>query len=329
MTSYSRRKIFVLFVALPLIGIIFLFTSFNIFNNEHVERNSQEDTIYNIQFYRLSLAKEYYQFLKVNNLWDDYIFNNEFSEINIQKLVKRLRQTGDFKSDTQDSIGLQQALLSYQLRHCISETGILTPETVLELNRPISDVITQIQKNMERAQKLPVSLGEKYIYVNIADYQLQLMEKGKKNTEMHVIVGKTYRKTPVFSANLTHIVFNPDWIIPPTILREDILPLVKKDVNYLSRKNMNVYKLNSDGSKTMVKATAIDWKNTSAGNFPYQIVQKPGKNNPMGFVKFLFPNSYNVYMHDTPSKELFERPDRAFSSGAYAYPMQNYLLPNY
>jgi murein L,D-transpeptidase YcbB/YkuD len=124
-------------------------------------------------------------------------------------------------------------------------------------------------------------------------------------------VGKTYRKTPVFREDMTYLELNPTWTIPPTILKKDILPKMKKDPSYLQKKNMQV--LTRDGK--VVDPGTIDWSSVSAKGFPYMIRQTPGPHNALGRVKFMFPNSHMVYLHDTPSKALFNRSSRAFSSG--------------
>jgi murein L,D-transpeptidase YcbB/YkuD len=124
-------------------------------------------------------------------------------------------------------------------------------------------------------------------------------------------VGKPYRKTPVFREDITYLELNPTWTVPPTILAKDILPKVKKDPSYLQKKNMQV--LTRDGK--VVDPDSIDWSSISARGFPYILRQTPGPHNALGRVKFMFPNSHMVYLHDTPSKELFKRSNRAFSSG--------------
>jgi murein L,D-transpeptidase YcbB/YkuD len=125
------------------------------------------------------------------------------------------------------------------------------------------------------------------------------------------VVGKPYRKTPVFRADMTYIVLNPDWTVPPTILRKDVLPAIVRDPSYLTQKRMDVV----DRNGRVVDPASIDWKDVSARSFPYSIRQRPGDDNSLGRIKFIFPNPHFVFLHDTPSRELFARDERLFSSG--------------
>jgi murein L,D-transpeptidase YcbB/YkuD len=128
---------------------------------------------------------------------------------------------------------------------------------------------------------------------------------------MRAIVGKEYRKTPVFSGRITYIVFSPNWTVPPVILRNDVIPELLKGPAYLEKKNMIL--LRPDGSE--IAYSAIDWSKVSKNNFPYLVRQNPGPENALGRVKFMFPNVYDIYIHDTPSRGYFARDDRAMSSG--------------
>jgi L,D-transpeptidase YcbB len=154
-------------------------------------------------------------------------------------------------------------------------------------------------------------LGERYIKVNIANFELQVIEKDKIVFMSHAIVGRSFRETPIFSSMLTYLVLNPDWTIPPTILYEDIIPAVVNNPNYLAKNQLKV--LRNDGSE--VNPLSIDWDSIATYGFPYRVLQNPGPKNALGSVKFIFPNKYNVYIHDTPSRYLFNRTDRPFSSG--------------
>ena len=124
------------------------------------------------------------------------------------------------------------------------------------------------------------------------------------------MVGKTYRKTPVFRGDIAYMEFNPTWTIPPTILRQDTLPAIKRDPGYLARKNIRVI----DRNGKFVDPATVDWQQYTRG-LPYTLRQDPGPKNALGTVKFIFPNEHFVFLHDTPSLELFDRPERAFSSG--------------
>ena len=154
-------------------------------------------------------------------------------------------------------------------------------------------------------------LPGKYLIVNIAGFQVFLVENGKKIWETRVQVGRPYHATPVFKDTVRYLDFNPTWTVPPGILRNETLPAIRKDPNYLSRNNMSVV----THSGTIVDPSSIDWAATASKGFPHMIRQEPGPHNALGRVKFMFPNQYMVYLHDTPSKGLFARSERAFSHG--------------
>lgn len=147
--------------------------------------------------------------------------------------------------------------------------------------------------------------------VNIANYRLFMIDGTDTLISMRVAVGKEYRETPVFNARMTYIVFSPTWTVPPTILKNDVISELKKGSDYLAKKNMKI--LRFDG--TEISYDEIHWKNISKNNFPYMVRQSPGSDNALGRVKFMFPNSNNIYIHDTPTKGTFARDDRAVSSG--------------
>jgi murein L,D-transpeptidase YcbB/YkuD len=125
------------------------------------------------------------------------------------------------------------------------------------------------------------------------------------------VVGKPYRQTPIFRSEMTYLVLNPTWTVPPTILAQDMLPAQRKDPGYLARKGLQVI----DARGAVVPTSSIDWAHATPGNFKYALRQPPGPDNALGRVKFMFPNSYSVYLHDTPSRNLFEKSERAASSG--------------
>ena len=158
---------------------------------------------------------------------------------------------------------------------------------------------------------MPLKVTEKYIIVNIANYKLDLISGTDTLISLRVIVGKETRSTPVFNEQLSYIVFSPTWTIPNTILMDDVLPELLKGPEYLEKRNMRL--LRNDG--TELKYNEIDWSVITKDNFPYMVRQNPGPGNALGQVKFMFPNAYNVYIHDTPSKRYFAREERDMSSG--------------
>ncbi|WP_143961105.1 L,D-transpeptidase family protein [Litoribacter populi] len=242
-----------------------------------------------------------------------------------QRLGKELEDPEDEEINVFD-LKLEQKIKQFQEENGLTPDGVVGRGTMDALNIPVQSRIENIEANLERWRWLSDNLGERYVKVNIANYEMQVIENDKPVFVSRAIVGKHYRQTPVFSARMNHLVFAPTWTVPPTILWNDVIPAVKKDPNYLASKNMQV--LTRDGKP--VDAKSIDWKNVSRSNFSYMIRQSPGKDNALGNVKFMFPNQYNVYIHDTPTRNLFAHTDRSFSSGCIriSKPMEfaEYLL---
>ncbi len=205
------------------------------------------------------------------------------------------------------------ALKRFQRRHGLSPDGVLGPRTLAELNVSVEERIRQIEINLERWRWLPKSLGERRIEVNTADFRLRVVEDGQTVMSMPVIVGTGYRKTPVFSARMTYLEFAPYWFVPPTILREDKLPRIKRDPGWVKRRHFDI--VSWKGPERSIDPWSIDWTDMEAKRFPGVLRMQPGPWNPLGRVKFMFPNRYAVYLHDTNERHLFRRNIRSFSSG--------------
>jgi murein L,D-transpeptidase YcbB/YkuD len=236
-------------------------------------------------------------------------------------LRQRLRGSGDLLAH--DEVGesgelfdkvTAAALARFQLRHGLVGDGVLGAKTLAALNVSVEARIRQIELNLERWRWLPKDLGDRHILVNIADFQLTVMEGELVAMTMPVVVGTAYRKTPVFSARMDHLIFAPYWTVPSTILREDKLPKIKADPGYVQRQHFEIVR-GTEGNPIFLDPWAISWKRVTAATFPGQLRQKPGPKNPLGRVKFMFPNAFDVYLHDTPEKHLFGRDARTFSSG--------------
>jgi L,D-transpeptidase YcbB len=252
----------------------------------------------------------------------------------VSNLRKRLGITeGELKTDSADMDLFDEALrdevVIFQQRNGLNTDGVVGKATIEALNIPVEERIETIEANLERWRWISDDLGEKYIRVNIANFELRVIENNKSVFESPVIVGRQYRETPVFSSLLKYLILNPDWVVPPTILEKDVLPLVMKDRSYLAKNNMKILK--SDG--TEIDTSAIDWNSMTEKSFPYMIRQEPGLKCPLGKVKFVFPNEYDVYIHDTPSHSLFSQNIRTFSSGCIrinnAIELAGYLLQDY
>jgi murein L,D-transpeptidase YcbB/YkuD len=231
-------------------------------------------------------------------------------------LRQRLQSTGDLADAPSDDpvvfdAALKRAVITFQKRHGLVPDGAVGPTTLAALNVPVEQRIDQIRVNLERIRWVYRELPADYVIVDIAGFHVYLVQAGEIVWQARAQVGKPYRDTPVFRDSMKYLEFNPTWTVPPTILREDILPRLKRDPGYLNERNMQVLSF----SRKPVDASTIDWHSVSADHFPYLLRQGPGPDNALGRVKFMFPNAHAIYIHDTPSKSLFARSERAFSSG--------------
>lgn len=206
---------------------------------------------------------------------------------------------------------LQAAVARFQARHGVEPDGAVGKRTLAELNVPAAGRVDQIRVNLERLRWVARDRVGDHLMVDIPGYTARLYLGGQRIWDSKVVVGRPYRKTPAFRADLAYLVLNPRWVVPPTILREDVLPKLANDPGYLAAHEMTVV----DGAGHPVEAAAIDWQKYRGGGFPYQIVQVPGPENPLGQIKFMLPNPHAIYLHDTPSRRLFQRTERAQSSG--------------
>lgn len=237
----------------------------------------------------------------------------------VSQLQARLVAGGDLAPDA-DSAGVfgeatEAAVRRVQLRHGLEPDGVVGAGTLSALNEPVDARIRQVVLNMERWRWLPQDLGARHILVNIANFELDVVENGREVLTMRVAVGRPYRKTPVFSDRMTHLVLSPYWHVPTNLAVQDKLPEIRRQgLEWFARNNMKVFQGWGSAERVVDPAT-VDWSSLSAGNFPYHLRQEPGPSNALGRVKFMFPNRFNVYLHDTPGREIFARTERAFSSG--------------
>jgi L,D-transpeptidase YcbB len=238
----------------------------------------------------------------------------------VRTLRARLRAGGDLAEGRSEANQKEsavfdktvtEAVLRFQRRHGLQETGVVGPLTRAALNVPVSERIRQVELNMERWRWLPDEFGTRYILVNIPDFKMDVFENGQRVMESKVVVGQLERQTPIFTADMTYLVLSPRWHIPRSIAVRDKLPQLRRNPQALARQNIQIF--TSGGQR--VDPGAVDWSAVTARNFNYQLRQEPGPRNALGGVKFMFPNSHNVYLHDTPSRDLFNRNQRTFSSG--------------
>jgi len=233
----------------------------------------------------------------------------------VRQVRERLRVTGDYTGpEVRDprlfDSPLKQGVMTFQKRHNLAVDGVVGPATLAAMNIPVEDRIEQIRVNLERMRWVYDQLPEDYLLVDVAGQQIELFRDGKVVWHSRVIVGRQDRPTPVFRDQVEYLEINPTWTVPPTILKDDILPNARKNPGYVSKKGLEV--VTRSGKK--VSPSAVNW-NVPAASFPYMLRQPAGERNALGEVKFMFPNRFSVYLHDTPSRNLFNKPQRLFSSG--------------
>jgi len=232
-------------------------------------------------------------------------------------LRRRLRITGDLRGPAGAkpvyNRAVARAVGRFQARHGIPIDGMVGAATLAALNVPVQVRIRQIQLNLERYRWLPAEFGGRYIYVNIPDYKLYAYDGGKPVLTMRVVVGDEYGKaTPVFADSMTFVVFRPYWYVPARILVREILPRIRKKRSYLVAYHFEV--VDAKRESLVLNPRRIKW--SSVDLTKVRVRQKGGSpTNPLGLVKFMFPNQFAVYLHDTPTRKLFSRPNRTLSHG--------------
>jgi murein L,D-transpeptidase YcbB/YkuD len=267
-------------------------------------------------YQRFKIALAEYRALEANGGWssvpDGATLKPGGTDGRVPALAARLAVTGDLPASavvdgTRYDETVSMGVRRFQARHGLAPDGAVGPATLAALNVPIAARIEQLRANLERARWVFYEPESEFLVVNIAGFQLYHLRRGEVVWRTRVQVGQPYRQTPIFRGEMTYLVVNPTWTVPPTIYRNDILPAVRRNPAYLASRNIDAF----DSSGARVDPAAVDW----SGRPPYRLVQRPGPNNALGRIKFMFPNEHAVYLHDTPSRDLFDRNSRAFSSG--------------
>jgi len=253
---------------------------------------------YNIQQYNLlKTALQKYRHLDSMGDWKPLpagstVFKKKDSTETIGMIRHRLYLLGDLDQNSQDKKydeQLEIAVKAFQARYGMTPDGVMGEGFFREINTPLKDNIRKLIVNMERTRWLPMDLASHFIVINIPFFTLTVYDQDTISFNMNVVVGKDLHQTVIFNGDIKYIVFSPYWNVPVSIMKKEILPAIAKNPGYLKRNNM-------------------EWNGNT-------IRQKPGPKNSLGLVKFLFPNSYNIYLHDSPAKSLFSSPTRAFSHG--------------
>lgn len=272
-------------------------------------------------YQRLEAALQRYRALAAAGGWPEVpsgpTIRPDADDPRLVTLAKRLAISGDLGDDQVwiESSGydtvLQAAVRRFQARHGLEVDALVGRASLQALNVSVEQRINQIRVNLERAPWQFYAGVEDFILVNIAAFEAYLVREGNITWTTRVIVGDPEHETPVFSAVLKHVVLNPDWTVPYEIASEELLPDIKQDPDFFTKGNYQLFDADGD----VVDPASVDWSAIRIRNFPFTLVQRPCSANQLGRIKFIFPNKYSVYMHDTPQKSLFTKARRAFSHG--------------
>lgn len=238
------------------------------------------------------------------------------SDPRVRELRRHLIVSGDLRAHSASDSPVYDeetadAVRRYQERTGLEPDAAVGPGTLREINVPVADRIRQLRVNLDRGRVLLQDLPQEFVVVNIAGFTVYFVRGSQIAWTARAQVGRPYRRTPIFRSEISYIVWNPTWTVPPGIIQNDILPAARKDPAAITRKGLKVI----DASGRVIDPASVDWSRYRSGNIPYTLRQDPGPSNALGRVKLMFPNQYLVYLHDTPSQNLFERAERAFSSG--------------
>jgi murein L,D-transpeptidase YcbB/YkuD len=235
----------------------------------------------------------------------------------VAALVRRLASTGEFRPGPMDTVfdrRLELAVGDLQTRLGIPRSGVLGEATRAALNVPIGARIRQMELNLERWRWLPDSLGRRHVEINIPAYRLELVRDGRVTRAMRVVVGRRRSPTPVFSDRITYLELNPPWRLPPSVVQKEIAPALKRQHDFLEVNHMRVISI-ANAKPDTVDPRHVPWKDVASDSFPYLVVQDAGPDNPLGRIKLMCPNEYDVYLHDSPLRSRFSVAVRDYSHG--------------
>ncbi len=238
------------------------------------------------------------------------------SNSRIEMIKKRLQISGDYPKDapinSKFDAALKKAVLTYQKRYLLKITGTIDKIMTYYLNQPVTKNIQAIITNLDKTKLYPKSFEEEYVEVNIPDFNLRYYQDGIKIMKMGLVVGRIDRPTPLFSNAIRYMVLNPTWTIPDNLIKRDLIHVLRENPMYLEENNIHVF---SGNKEIQITQEMLDPYEKNDKPVPYRFVQFPGDNNALGRVKFMFPNKYAVYLHDTDNKSLLSRRYKIYSSG--------------
>ena len=239
----------------------------------------------------------------------------------IPAIKERLVISGDYQREANYSEEfdnkLQESIRSYKRRFNLEENNLIDKVTIYYLNKPIDLLVESIITNLDKLKVFPNTFPKEYIMVNIPDFTMDYYKNDVSILHMNAVVGRDQRPTPIFASSMTYLELNPNWNIPESLVRKDLIPTMIEHPNYLKENNIHVFKGWKDKKeiKDFKVEKLLPYQDKNSGHIPYRFVQYPGDNNALGRIKFMFPNKYSVYLHDTDNKSLFARRYRVYSSG--------------
>lgn len=314
--DFIKRKEMERFVPFKKRDAVFIADS--LINKKHKDNKYFEDV--NIRYGQLKDQLKLYHDLTAKGGWPTVSMKGKSLKIGatspeIRLIKQRLQLTGDMAAGDTSQVftdTLENGVKNFQIRHGYTPTGVITAQLVKDMNVPAKKRLQQILINMERMRWMPNEpTSDNLVVVNIPEFVLHMYEGKKKVWDMNVVVGKEGHNTMMFTGDLNQVVFSPYWNVPPSIVKSEILPAMSRNPGYLDGQNMEI--VGEEGGLPVIR-------------------QRPGGKNSLGRVKFLFPNSFNIYFHDTPAKSLFSQDKRAYSHGCIRlsdpYKMAEYLLRN-
>ncbi len=323
MRYFTRLPVVAGMVLLPLGGDVYAMPE------QSVSQNSGQTEVVSLSLLRGNYAPvlQRYQQLAARKQWPTLtrhrLLRQGQRHAEVGLIRQRLALLGDqpllippqARSQTYDGT-LVAAVRRFQYRHGLKVDGIVGPETRRALNVPPRQRLQQLRLNQRRQQQFHAQASARYLQVNIPEYQLRYIDQGRELITMKVIVGRADRPTPQLSSELETLVVHPDWNVPRGIAYKDIVPALKADPDALDRKGLKLVEGRGSGRRQL-SLTELDWQRLYLGSVGsrQRFWQAPGGSNPLGKLKFTFPNRYTVYMHGTPQRSLFNEPARAFSSG--------------
>ena len=284
----------------------------------------------NINAYLNSLIPMEKRYKKLVKLLKDYRVMDKFPKIKysntplkigdrssrVEQIKKRLQISGDYPKNASINSKfdetLKQAVITYQKRYLLKVTGMIDKIMTYYLNQPASSNIQAIITNLDKTKLYPKNFEEEHIEVNIPDFNLRYYRDSEKIMKMGLVVGRIDRPTPLFHDTMQYMVINPTWTIPDNLIKKDLIHVLRENPMYLKENNIHVF---SGNKEIEITQEMLDPYETSKKHVPYRFVQFPGDNNALGRIKFMFPNKYAVYLHDTDNKSLLSRRYKIYSSG--------------